>query len=222
MSVTILDAFHCHRTGDTTLTMKGKYPNGLKRAMDDAEIGPTDLAKRAKTSKQNVDRWAKGERELTAYWAEKLAPHLKVQPERLVFPQSGNLAVQVPLLSWVSAGKLADVESIENIDAKRHVPIGSLPPGEWIALEVRGDSMDRIAPDGSIILVNRKDDRLKDDAFYVFGTESGEATFKRYRGGPNGSIRLQPYSTNPDHETLHPSGELRVLGRVRRVITDLK
>jgi predicted nucleic acid-binding protein len=41
-----------------------------------------------------------------------------------------------------------------------------------------------------------------------------------YRGGPR--PRLQPYSTNPDHETQYPSDDVSVVGRVRRVVNELR
>jgi SOS-response transcriptional repressor LexA len=198
--------------------MKGKWPNGLKTAMQKANKGPTELAQLAGTSKQNVGRFADGERELTGPWAERFASHLNVSPEQLVFPGRGSL-LRVPLLSWVAAGKLTAPEGASNVDAKRHVNVADLPPGAWIALTVEGDSMNLIAPPGSIILVNRADERLQDDKFYVFATSEGAATFKRFRSLPT---RLQPYSTNPDHETQYPGEVLHIVGRVRRVVTDLK
>ena len=78
--------------------------------------------------------------------------------------------------------------------------------------------MDRIAPDGSIILVNRADDKLIDGRYYVFSVDGGAATFKRYKRTPE---RLQPYSTNPDHTSLMATGDLYVFGRVRRIINDV-
>lgn len=200
--------------------MKGKYPNGLKDAMERAGIGPTGLAREARTSKQNVSRLADGERQLTGLWADRFAPHLNVQPEDLIFSSRRSSLIRVPLLSWVSAGRLAAAEAVTNVDAKKHVSVADLPSGgTWVALTVDGDSMNLVAPPGSIILVNRADDRLFDDRFYVFSTGEGLATFKRYRSGPT---RFQPYSTNPDHETQYPSDVLHIIGRVRRVITDLK
>jgi SOS-response transcriptional repressor LexA len=78
--------------------------------------------------------------------------------------------------------------------------------------------MNRIAPPGAIIVVNRSDDRLIDGKFYVFGNDSGEATFKRYRTNPE---RLQPFSTNPDHETHYLTEEMKLVGRVHQVLTYL-
>ena len=124
------------------------------------------------------------------------------------------------LLSWVSAGRLAAQEGVRKSDVRRYVHLADLPKGDWVVLEVQGDSMDRVAPDGSFICVNLADQRALNDKFYVFSTPEGEATFKRFRTG--NPPRLQPFSTNPDHETLQMSDGMLVLGRVGRVINDLQ
>lgn len=127
--------------------------------------------------------------------------------------------VDVPLLSLVSAGNLRDQSTVTEDDIIRWIKVGELPKGDWIALEVDGDSMNRIAPHGSIVLVDRADDRLVDGKCYIFVLDSGDATFKMFRRGPN---RLQPYSTNPDHMAISAErDDLYVFGRVRRVITDI-
>lgn len=199
--------------------MKGKYPNGLADALARRPaVSQADLARAAGTSPQQISRLVKGEREMTALWAEKLAPPLKTSPERLVFP--GTHTFRAPLLSWVSAGRVAQQEGVRKSDVRRYVHLADLPKGDWIVLEVQGDSMDRIAPDGSYICVNLADQRVVTDKFYVFGTPEGEATFKRYR--PGNPPRLQPFSTNPDHETVTMSTEMLVVGRVGRVINDLQ
>lgn len=197
--------------------MKGKFPNGLRSAMERRNVGPTELARSAETSKQNIQRWADGDRQLDPSWAERLAPLLGTTPEELIFPHRHQLTIQVPLISWVSAGRLTTVDCVTSVDIERYLTTVDLPTGDWIALEVRGDSMDRIAPDGAFIVVNRSEKHLIDGKYYVFGAENGEATFKRYRANPP---RLQPYSFNPDHETIYPKDGMGVVGRVRRVINN--
>ena len=64
--------------------MKGKFQNGLDAAMSKAGIGTTDLAKLIDQSKQNVDRWRKGERRLVPEMAAKIAPHLSVSANVLL------------------------------------------------------------------------------------------------------------------------------------------
>lgn len=204
----------------------GKWPNGLAGALEklrerDPEMGPTKLAKLTKTNKQTIDRYIKGERKLPAPVAEKLAPIVRASVAELLLVDSGLPSFeQVPLLSWVSAGKLEAEDSVGNVDVEKHVVAVDLPKGDWIALKVRGDSMDKLAPDGAIIFVNRADQHLREDQFYVFSTGAGSATFKRYRGGK--TVRLQPFSSNSDHETQIAPPDLRVVGRVRRVVTDLR
>ena len=198
--------------------MKGKYPNGLAEAMKQRpDISQGKLAKAIGTSQQQVSKLLHGERELGAYWAERIAPVLMTSPEQLVFP--GLKSFRAPVLSWVSAGRLAFQEGVRKSDVRRYVHLADLPKGDWVVLEVQGDSMDRIAPDGCFICVNLADQRALTDKFYVFSTPEGEATFKRYRGG--NPPRLQPFSTNPDHETILMNTEMLVVGRVGRVINDL-
>lgn len=92
------------------------------------------------------------------------------------------------------------------------------PKGQWIALRVDGDSMDRISPPGSLIFVNLADRRLVTNACYIITNADGEATYKRFRASPP---RFEPVSTNPAHEPIFPDGEPVVLGRVRRSIIDM-
>ena len=82
-----------------------------------------------------------------------------------------------------------------------------------IALRVQGESMNRLAQDGSIIIVDYEDRELVSGKLYVFKTDDGEAAFKRYRSDP---VRFEPVSTE-EHETLFPTGEWFVVGRVVEV-----
>lgn len=127
-------------------------------------------------------------------------------------------AVEVPLVSWVSAGELLDVPADAIADAERVILQADLPRGDYIAFRVEGNSMDRWSPPGSIIIVNRSETEPLEGRPYVFVTETGEATYKRWQSDPD---RLVPYSTDPNIETVFPRGDFRVLGRVRRTILDL-
>ena len=195
-----------------------KYPNGLADAMlARPDISQADLARAAETSPQQISRLFLGEREMTAFWAEKLGPPLSVSPEILVFPQLRR--VRAPVLAFVSAGRLMQQEGVKKADIKRYMLLDGLPKGDWVVLQVDGDSMDRIAPDGSFICVNRSNQRAVNNGFFVFATADGDATFKRYREGS--PPRLQPFSTSPDHETQQLKDGMQIFGRVGRVINDL-
>jgi hypothetical protein len=60
---------------------------------------------------------------------------------------------------------------------------GNLPPGEYFATEIVGDSVDRVAPEGARIIVNAADRTPRDGNFYIF-SHRGEPTVKRYRSKP--------------------------------------
>ena len=217
-----------HRSGDNgnVTDVKGKFPNGLAAAMSEKGIGPTELARLATTSKQNVQRWAKQIRKLPIDWAEKLAPILGTSPERLVFgdgpTSSPQRTIEAPLISWVSAGGLTEPDYVESFeDAPKALQPGLDLKGRWIALKVDGDSMDRISPPDSIIFVNLRDRRKVSNACYVIKDADGNATYKRFRTGP---ARWEPVSMAADkHPTLfeETDGEPKIIGRVRRTVLDL-
>lgn len=135
-------------------------------------------------------------------------------PDSKLFVQN---KIKVPLLSWVSAGTMAfpDV-SEETIGTVEET--GLSPDGDWIALRVVGDSMDRISPPDSIIFVDRKDKVLVPNACYVISNGDGEATYKRFRPNP---MRFEPVSTNPNHETIYPQREPLIVGRVKKSVIDM-
>ena len=87
------------------------------------------------------------------------------------------------------------------------------PRGDWIALKVVGDSMDRISPPESIIFVDRSDKVLVPNACYVISNGDGEASYKRFRSNP---MRFEPVSTNPAHEPIYPTREPLIVGRVKK------
>jgi SOS-response transcriptional repressor LexA len=129
-----------------------------------------------------------------------------------------DTALRVPLIALISAGTLSDV----NLDeAEETILVAGMPPnGNYLAMRVSGDSMDRVSPDGSIIIVDRDVRDPVNGRYYVFSMR-GEATYKIYRAGE--PSYLEPYSTNPANKPIFIKGKrgLVVVGRVRRTLLDL-
>lgn len=130
-------------------------------------------------------------------------------------PQSPT--VEVPLLSWVSAGKMAFPDVSEDMIGVLRVS-DLEPRGDWIALRVVGDSMDRISPPDSVIFVDRADKVLVPNACYVISSNDGEASYKRFRSNP---MRFEPVSTNPAHEPIYPTREPLIVGRVKKSMIEM-
>ena len=125
-------------------------------------------------------------------------------------------ALQVPLLSWISAGLMLRDDIAD--EALGTLSVADLPPGDWIALKVVGDSMDRISPPDSVIFVDRKDKELVPNALYVIADDEGNASYKRFRPGP--PRRFEPVSVNHAHEPIIPEHDPVIVGRVKRSVLD--
>lgn len=130
------------------------------------------------------------------------------------------VSVGAPLISWVSAGALLQPDVQAYVEDEPIVYAPDLDSnGDWIALRVDGDSMNRISPHDSIIFVNRKDRKLVPNACYVIGDGEGGATYKRYRP-PN---TWEPVSTNKAHKPMElPDGqEPDIIGRVKKTVLSM-
>lgn len=195
----------------------------LKNLRERLGLTQAQLAEMAGTSQPQIKRLENGERELTRAWAERLAPHLKTTPIRLMFPDAADEnPTGAKLVSWVSAGALSQPDYDPNLgdDDVQWVYAPDLDPnGDWIVLRVDGDSMNRISPHDSLIFVNRKDRKLVPNACYVIGDGEGGATYKRYRP-PN---TWEPVSTNPAHQPLELQDGIQpdIIGRVKKTVLSM-
>lgn len=124
----------------------------------------------------------------------------------------------IPVISWVSAGTVSEIGVLSEIPENSMV-VADLPPGDYFATDVKGDSMDRISPEGSRIIVNTSDRRLIPGKAYIFSLR-GETTYKFYQGVP--VRRLEPFTTNPANKTIFLTSDgWSVIGRVVRSYIDL-
>jgi len=182
------------------------------------------LAAALDASQPQVSRWKSGAQP----YGDTLQRIHKVAQDYGILPASGQKVtkaapaskfIQVPLISWVSAGKLIDSDTQIPHSESREISLAGLGSGEFFALTVSGTSMDRISPDKSIIVVNRREKVLQEGKPFVFAVR-GEVTYKLWRSHPP---RLEPYSTDPSHEPIFidKRNSLIVIGRVRRSIYDL-
>lgn len=180
---------------------------------------PREAAKRFGWKYDSYIQHENGTRGITRA-ADRYARAYGVSPGWLLTGEATSDTVMVPFVSWVSAGQFRRQDGVLPSEIEKHIPVANLGRGEWIALEVTGDSMDRVAPDGSIIVVDCSDDTLVSDRFYVFVLDNHEATFKQWRREPRPMLR--PFSTNLDHLAVPADADdVYVVGRVRKVLTDL-
>lgn len=134
---------------------------------------------------------------------------------------SPNVPTKVPLIEWVTAGKLAEPRSQIPVEDVPLLAFADLGTGDFFALTVEGTSMDRVSPEGSVIVVNRADKTLVSGGYYVFWSKSEGTTYKRWHGGD--PPYLAPYSWDASHGPIFigKKKDLEVIGRVKRTVLDL-
>lgn len=200
--------------------------------MERAGKGPTELADVLETNKQNITRWSNGDRKLTVEWAKRLAPLLGTTPDVLLLvsedgprdrsAKGQRRLISVPVIDTITAGKLKAPSSQIPIEDVPLLAFADLGRGEWFALRLESDadSMDRISPPGSLVIVNKADRELRNGAYYVFSLD-GEATYKMWQEGE--PPYLAPCSTNPIHKPIFIKRKrgFDVIGRVKRTLLDL-
>lgn len=173
----------------------------------------------SKELRRRIDRAAMNKIVTTGKRAVKADEMLAVEAITGVPIPSLHSVLNIPLLDWVSAGQLLETHSqIAEGDVER-IPIANdLGTGKFIALKVEGDSMDRISPSGSVIVVDLAERSLVTGRYYVFSIK-GEATYKMWHADPP---YLAPYSYNAANTPIFVKGKnLAVVGRVRRTVLDL-
>lgn len=195
--------------------------DNLKRIREARKISQSGLARAANVSQQLISRLESG-LDLTTKKLPEIARALNVSAYEIdenFSPEDTSSIVTAPLISWVSAGQLETPDySGFDADTERRAAAGLDPKGNWIALKVKGDSMDRISPPDSIVFVNLKDRRLVPNACYVIQDTDGGSSYKRYRPG-----RWEAVSTNKKHKPYLIKGDRgpAVIGRVKLTVLDL-
>jgi SOS-response transcriptional repressor LexA len=133
---------------------------------------------------------------------------------------SPHVPTKVPLIDMVSAGKLTEPRSQIPVEGVPLLAFADLGRGDFFALTVQGDSMDRVSPEGSVIVVDRSDRTLVPGKPYVFWHRLEGTTYKRWQPNPD---RLEPFSWNIANEAIYirKKRDFGVVGRVRRTLLDL-
>lgn len=200
----------------------------IKEAM--GERSSADIARATGKSPGAVTQWLDGTiKSLKADTATKLEIATGYRASWLVTGRGPKLAAnieevdlksRVPLISWVQAGLLAEVEDTYTMgDAEEWINVYDTKPGaQAFALRVSGDSMtspnpgDRSFPEGTVLIVDPGRAANAGDFVIAKDVATQQATFKRlaYDGG---RWFLKPL--NPSYPTVEiDDPALRIIGRV--------
>lgn len=140
-------------------------------------------------------------RKATAQEARDIYRFLGIEPESQV--------QYVPIIGFASAGAWG--EAISRTKEFRPIPKG-IGGRNAFAVELVGDSMDKLLPGGGWAVVDPDKRELLVGRIYLIENGDHETTVKMYAGEP---ARFEPCSHNPSHKPLllHEA-DYRVIGRV--------
>ena len=199
-------------------------PDRLKERRLMLGLTQMQLAKQMDVSQKAITKWESGRTITRPAKLKELSEALQCSEDWLLGGRETPSAPNgVGLISWVQAGDLADVYDAYQLgDAEKWVDYPANHEN-MIALRVKGTSMNRISPEGSIIIIDLLDRELSSNRLYVVKI-GNQATYKRYRNNPP---RLEPDSTDP-HDTIFLSApdsqesDIQVVGRVVRTLMDFE
>lgn len=176
------------------------------------------LAERMGTTASQVNKLEKGQRELTQSWIFKAAAALGVHPADILpasEPGPDTIpALRVRFIGDVQAGVFREaLEWSEEDQFEVDVPVDNRYRRRPVfGLQVRGDSMNKVFPHGTLVtcvkLMDLGEDFELDSGRYVVvlrrnenGPDEFEATIKQYEVDAHGMAWLWPRSDNPEFQS---------------------
>ena len=180
-----------------------------------------DLAERLGTTQQTIQRYESGARDIKSSVLVSLSKVLGVTISYLLGMENSaipnNSTVDVPLYGSIAAGTPMEMIASES---SQPVPIEvqCRYPSAFL-LRVRGESMNRVLPNGCFALIDPEQREPVNCKAYAVCVNGYDATIKRVRRLQNG-FELAPDSLDPTYKpTVYDYGEpgtdtVTIIGRV--------
>ncbi|MGN0034215.1 MAG: LexA family protein [Coriobacteriales bacterium] len=202
-----------------------KYPNKIKSARLDAGLTQIELAKMVGITVQALQNYEYGLRDVRSSTLSKISGAtgkplsylLGLDDDPSFTPLVERPVHRVPVVGRIAAGEAR--EAIQQAD-ECHETRGELwsahPHAFWLV--VAGNSMNRLFPEGALVLVDPDMEVRDGDVGAVF-VNGDDATVKRVFLEP-GRVRLHPESHDPEYrdtvirEDDPDAPEFRAIGRV--------
>lgn len=187
-----------------------------------------EIAARIGTSETQIARLANGERKLNQDWMNRLAGVFSVTPSEIIDRTAPSGLRVVKVTGSVQAGRWAESHGIPE-DEQDSVMVPDDPAQRGLhlyAVQIRGESMNQLYPDGSVAVLNsimqRPGEILAGKRYHVRVTRadgSVEDTVKTLVRDSKGQYWLKPESDSPEFTATllepHEGEQVELIGRVR-------
>lgn len=196
--------------------------NNIYTLRKQAKLTQAELAKILNVHQTAVSQWEKDRTKPDIDQMITLADYFHVSVECIagkspIQSSKKKIGKRIPVYGKVAAGipidAITDIEDYEEIDEDMAAQ------GEYIALRIRGDSMEPNIINNDIIIIRLTDD-IDSGKIGVFMVNGDEATCKRIKKMPSGIMLC---STNPKYDPMYFSNKevstlpVRVLGEVAEI-----
>lgn len=198
--------------------------NRLRELRKKANLKQKDIANIAGVTISAVSQWESGKNNIDWRAATLLSEYLNATPEHILGEVDGTdkkenpnqgVSLRIPILSTVRAGN--PVAAIEEIEGWEEIPISLAKTGEFVALRVKGNSMEPIIINGDIAIIRRQE-TIENGEVAVVTIGGDDATLKKVKLFKN-EISLVPFNSFEYEElrfSAHEIAELpvRIYGKL--------
>lgn len=167
-----------------------------------------------------ISKIERGENDVSQAKLRVIARALNTSPAALLDgdgTEQIHICKRLPVLGSIAGG--APITAMQNIDADDYVDIdeAQLRHGDYLALRVKGQSMEPIIYDGAIAIIRLCNDWINGAVMAVY-IDGYDATLKKVKIDHNGILMLQPFNSEfetriftPDEQRTHNIRPLGVL-----------
>lgn len=182
--------------------MKNKFSDVFKKLRIQNKYTQEDIANKFDMTKTGISYWENGKSEPSLEVIEKLAELFNVSIDYLLGNSNtendyGIMHNRTNVIGVVPAG--VPLEAIEDIIGEIEYP-SRFEDKEVFALQIKGDSMNKVLPDGSIGLFE-KTDVLENGQIGAILVNGYDATVKKFYRLTDSYV-LEPLSFNPDYQPI--------------------
>lgn len=196
--------------------LKEIMSKNLKKQLDKIGKTQTMMARDLNIPEMTVSNWVKGKTyprpdkiQLMSDYFGVPRTHLTEDIPSNVFPVSPT-TIAIPILGVIACGDPIIAE--ENIIGYHYESSESLPKGNLICLEAKGESMSPTIPNGSIVIIREQHDVESGEIAAVLINGDTEATLKRVKKQGN-TLMLMPDNPNFDPIIVDRFNPVKIIGK---------
>jgi len=208
----------------TIESQRAVLAKNIQALLDEKNVIQTDMARNLKIPETTVSSWLNGKKYPRIGNIQKMADYFGVLKSAITEERPTNLTevspatVKIPILGTIACGDPILAE--QNFKGYRYESPDTLPRGNLIYLEAKGDSMEPTIPNGSYVLIREQSEVEYGEIAAILVNGESEATLKRVK--KQGTIvmlvpdnpRYSPYIITKDNPA-------RVIGKAIRFTQDL-